>query len=1192
MYLSSLEVIGFKSFAQRVDLKFDSGVTAIVGPNGCGKTNIVDALRWVLGEQKYSTLRSDKMEDVIFNGTRNRRALGMAEVSLIIENTKGILPTEYLQVTITRRVYRSGESEYLLNKVQCRLKDILDLFMDTGMGPDAYSVIELKMVETILSETADERRKLFEEAAGVTKYKHRRKAAYRKLDEVRVDLSRVNDIVKEVQKTVNQLERQAKKAEQFNEVADRLKAGEIELLERQYSNLHKKLEYYTSQYAEAKARRTQLQQTLNGEETHADELRAGMLEIEQRLTEMNRMVNQQRDQLHKLEESLSIAKERRNFLSSNIERNEKEKLDLRSQRDKLEQEQFGLQAKNGQLSKEFEEAKITHTQALSERDSASKEFEAKKTEVQSLNELLLQLAHEIVEKRGEHERLRTKIDNSKGRIDRSQEEIELFEQGVIQREEFVTKLTMQDRELRRNYIQAEQQLLENERAQVVLKRELETLQMKLMELQNEIDKRTEKIAFMQGLFETSESELEGATYLLQQEEWKKRNLVSVTDVFETDDRYQLALETALGELTNVLIVEHERDALEAMDTLVRQKRGKATFVCMERVPTLNRISREDEHSSLFYLKDVVRCEEQYRPLVELLLDGVALVDSVEAANEVFSHHIGYRCVTPSGQLLSSAGIAFGGSQKPEQQSFFGKRTKISEIENEILLYQKELETASEEFRTKQEQFNNTDTKELAAQVKNIEREMTQVEMQIAQVEFEKKHAQEGINRHHQEQESLLNEISAWQEQVTHASSELQILDRKKSETEATAAKAQNELEVAEKQFKEKAGRASQLGIKVVTMQGELTNIGKEIERVTKSLAENHTTFVRREEEIVRAKTEINQITGTIETQTLEIGKMQSEFEANELERNEIEIVHTGKREELHRIELKLKDERRLHEDAVSSSHEYDMKQTEVRGKIEHLKRKADEEFEMQLELKDFPDMTEIEIALLEDEVKMLKERKKTLGAINFEAFAEFNSESERLTFLTQQRDDLIEAEQTLLKTIDEINTTAQNKFIETFTKIRENFITIFKELFDPGDECDLRLQEDVDPLEANIEIIAKPRGKRPTSIDLLSGGEKTLTAISLLFAIYLVKPSPFCILDEVDAPLDDSNIDRYTRMIKKFSNNTQFIVVTHNKRTMEAAQALYGVTMEEEGVSKLVTVRFNEQAKVRSATVASGVAFG
>ncbi|MBI3193391.1 MAG: AAA family ATPase, partial [Ignavibacteriae bacterium] len=351
MYLSSLEVIGFKSFAQRVDLKFDSGVTAIVGPNGCGKTNIVDALRWVLGEQKYSTLRSDKMEDVIFNGTRNRRALGMAEVSLIIENNKGILPTEYLQVTITRRVYRSGESEYLLNKVQCRLKDILDLFMDTGMGPDAYSVIELKMVETILSETADERRRLFEEAAGVTKYKHRRKAAYRKLDEVRVDLSRVNDIVKEVQKTVNQLERQAKKAEQFNDVADRLQKIELELLERQYSNLHQKLEYYTNQFAEAKARRTQLQQTLNGEETHADELRSGMMEIEQRLTEMNRTVNQQRDQLHKVEESLSIAKERRNSLSSNIERNEKEKLELRSQRDKLEQEQFGLQAKNEQLSK-------------------------------------------------------------------------------------------------------------------------------------------------------------------------------------------------------------------------------------------------------------------------------------------------------------------------------------------------------------------------------------------------------------------------------------------------------------------------------------------------------------------------------------------------------------------------------------------------------------------------------------------------------------------------------------------------------------------------------------------------------------------------------------------------------------------------------------------------------------------------
>ncbi|TAK56293.1 MAG: chromosome segregation protein SMC [Bacteroidetes bacterium] len=1188
MYLSNLEVIGFKSFAQRIDVKFDSGVTAIVGPNGCGKTNIVDAIRWVLGEQKYSTLRSDKMEDVIFNGTKNRRALGLAEVSLMIENTKGILPTEYSQVTVTRRVYRSGESEYLLNKVQCRLKDILDLFMDTGMGPDAYSVIELKMIETILSETADERRRLFEEAAGVTKYKHRRKAAYRKLDEVRVDLSRVNDIVKEVQKTVNQLERQARKAEQYNEVATRLQTIEIELLERQYSSLYKKLEYYERQYEEAKQRRKQVQDIVSVQEKRVDELRISLTEIEQRMSDVQHTVLQQREHLHKQEESLLVAKERRNALASNIERYEKEKLDLRAQRETLEQEQTVLRRRNEQLSSEHERAKVAHAEAQQAKQQSAERYQAKKEEVQSLNDKQLMLAREVVEKRGEHERLRTKIDNSKGRIDRSQEEIELFQKGVEQRQEFIGDLTRQDRELRRQYIESEKQFFEQEKLQKEMKLEIDAMVKHSLELQNEIDKRTEKIAFLNGFFETGESVVDGSAYLLRNEEWKKKNFLSVSDILETSDRYQSALEAALGEFSRLIVVEHERDALEAIKELRMHKHGKAALVCLERVPIMYHI-REENEGSFLYLKGVVRCEEKYRALVDFLLDDIVLVESVEQAQDIFSSYVGLSCVTPEGQLIHSSGFIRGGSSTTEAPALFGKKTKVAEVEAEIALLQTELETLTARIQSAGTSFEALSLEELAAAVKSIEREMTQIEMQIAQVEFEKKHAQEGITRHQQEQEALWSEIQAWQNQDTLAVEQLSALEQQKTEVEATVAEAQHDLEILEQQFKETSGRANQLGMALVTLQSELSNVEKDSERVVKLLEDTMTTYARREDEITRARDEINRLTTQIETQTLEIGKMQNELEAQEREREEIESIHSEKRNEVHRIELKLKDERRLQEDAVSSAHEFEMKRTEVRSQIDHLRRRAKEEFEMQLEVKEFPDESAVDIALMEEEVKTLKDRKKTLGAINFEAFDEYQSESERLTFLTQQRDDLLEAEQTLLRTIDEINTTAQNKFIETFTKIRENFITIFKELFDPGDECDLRLEADVDPLEANIEIIAKPRGKRPTSIDLLSGGEKTLTAISLLFAIYLVKPSPFCILDEVDAPLDDSNIDRYTRMIKKFSNNTQFIVVTHNKRTMEAAQALYGVTMEEEGVSKLVTVRFNEQARVRSATVTSGV---
>jgi len=463
--------------------------------------------------------------------------------------------------------------------------------------------------------------------------------------------------------------------------------------------------------------------------------------------------------------------------------------------------------------------------------------------------------------------------------------------------------------------------------------------------------------------------------------------------------------------------------------------------------------------------------------------------------------------------------------------------------------------------------------------------MTSVEMRIAQLEFEKKRANDGIERNNSEIAALQVEINKIQALHEVEADRLATLEGQRSEQEALSNKAIRELESLEIQFAEKTKALNELEIKVVTLHGDAKNIERDIERADARMHDILVTLTRRDEEIARAQEEIVRLTSDLLMYNRELARLRSEYEAMEQQKLGIEQTHAAKRNELHQIELKIKDERRLHDEAVGATHDLEMKISELKSAIEHIQRRAKEEFDIELELKTYPENEAVDVDLLRDEVKTLKERIRLLGAINFAAFDEFTTESQRLNFMTQQRDDLVEAEQTLLKTIEEINATAQRKFSETFTKIRDNFIVIFKELFQEGDECDLRIEEGVDPLEANIEIIAKPRGKRPTSIDLLSGGEKTLTAIALLFAIYLVKPSPFCILDEVDAPLDDSNIDRYTRILKKFSGNTQFIVVTHNKRTMEAAHALYGVTMEEEGVSKIVTVRFNEEARVRSATV-------
>ncbi len=1187
MYLSNLEIIGFKSFAQRVNLKYDAGVTAIVGPNGCGKTNIVDAIRWALGEQRYSTLRSDTMEDVIFNGTKNRKPLGLAEVSLTIQNTKGILPTEYSEVTITRRVFRSGESEYLLNKVPCRLKDILDLFMDTGMGADAYSVIELKMVETILSDKTDERRRLFEEAAGVTKYKFRRKAAIRKLDSVQQDLVRVNDIVKEVQKTVNSLERQAKKAEQYNDVSQRLKTLQVDLLEREFAYIHTRLEPLEQKYGLAASDKTKIDETLQLEEDQLDRLRSALNETERQLAEANAILEKERDTLHFHENQILIAKERRASLQNNLERYEQEKTALFAQKDKLEQECATLRSRAEQLGREVQESQALYEQSKQHYLAAAKQVETTRARVQSLNDAVLGLAHATVEKRGEQERLKARIDNLKGRIERSAEEIQLYESDIQKNEELIAQLTNEDHELRRRFVESEMQMFEQENSKKQLREEIDRLQKKMLETKNEIQRRKEKADFLRGLIVSNEGFSEAAKYLLSSENWKKKKLAAVADVVKVPEPYRVAVEAALGETASFLIAPREEDATAAIEELRKQDKGKATFICLQRIPKVRRSSKKIR--GLTWATGVVEAPAPYRNLVDFLLKDIVLVKTFQEAESVLRSMTQVCCVTENGQMVTSAGLVRGGGQRPDEVGWIGKEEQIATLVQEIDQLNNELNALHAQATAAVQAHDARDMQPYISAVKAIEKETAAIEMRIAQVVFEKKRAQDGIDRNQQEQGLLEQEIDALQHGHATLVVELRELERRKSDSDAESAVASHELEVAELHLTEETKVVNELEIKVVRLQSDARNTGRDIERAVATQSDIQTTLARRDEEITWARDEISRLSADVETHTKELGDLENEFVAQEQRKQEIENGYTTDRNELHRIELKIKDERRMHDSSLSAVHDLEMKISELKSNMEHLKQRAQEEFKIDLQLKTYAEDEWVDFAQLRDEVKSLEERIRTLGAINFAAFDEFKTESERYTFLTQQRDDLIEAEKTLLDTIEEINNTAQRKFLETFSKIRENFIKTFKELFQEGDECDLKLEEGVDPLEANIEIIAKPRGKRPTSIDLLSGGEKTLTAIALLFAIYLVKPSPFCILDEVDAPLDDSNIDRFTRILKKFSNNTQFIVVTHNKRTMESAQALYGVTMEEEGVSKIVTVRFNEESRVQSAIVTTGL---
>lgn len=665
----------------------------------------------------------------------------------------------------------------------------------------------------------------------------------------------------------------------------------------------------------------------------------------------------------------------------------------------------------------------------------------------------------------------------------------------------------------------------------------------------------------------------------------KKKLTTIADIIHTDDKYRVAIETALADAVNVLVVDKIEDGYAAITELKQHDKGKTSFISLQWVPKILRKRTRQKNMHLVWAVDVVQCDSVYRQLLDFLLEDVVVVDTLDITEEIFHRLTDIRCVTIDGQMVSSSGIIRGGSQRLDQGGLISKKSQISELENEITDLRHQINELTAEQGNIQKDHDPINIENERTAVKVIEKEMTEIEMRIAQLEFEKKRASEGIQRNKHEIDSLQTEIAGLQEHYLHVGKELTILEAKKIAQESHAETTLKELENLEAFWNEKTKEVNELEIKAVTLQNEVRNIDRDIERAEARASDINITLVRREDEISRAQEEIIHLMQDVNLLGTQLSSLKNEYEITEHQKKDIEQTYAARRNDLHQIELQIKDERRLHDDSVSASHELEMKISEIKSNIEHIRLRALEEFEIELQYKTYPDDEWVDFAHLREEVKNLKERIRILGAINFAAFDEFNSESERLNFLTQQRDDLIEAEKTLMNTIEEINNTAQRKFLETFGKIRANFITTFKELFQEGDECDLKLEEGVDPLEANIEIIAKPRGKRPTSIDLLSGGEKTLTAIALLFAIYLVKPSPFCILDEVDAPLDDSNIDRFARILKKFSSNTQFIVVTHNKRTMESAQALYGVTMEEEGVSKIVTVRFNEEARVRSATV-------
>jgi len=1185
MFLSKLQILGFKSFPQKTELHFDRGITAIVGPNGCGKTNLLDAIRWVLGEQRTTLLRSSKMEEVIFNGTKDLKPLGMSEVTLIIENSKGILPIDYNQVTVTRRLFRSGESEYLLNKTPCRLKDITELFLDTGVGIHAYSVIQPEMVEAILSDRAEERRFLFEEAAGITKYKLRKKEAERKLEHTENDLLRLNDILSEVEKQVNSLRRQKGKAERFKRITEVIKELEVKLSQHEFRILKDK----ENDLDEKLKNSTDYTQAVNTElekgEAEIEDLKLKLLEKEKELALLQKGITELSERGFQIERELSINRERRSNLEKLIIKDQEEMENLKAR----------LSTVISQKEEKKEELRQLTGEIKSKKDACEKEEEMLLTnddKLQQMKDELVQLSSEWQKLndnlnilKSDSENTKTQIEELKQRQNLSLEETRSIQLKIDELSERLKTLTLTG--------EAKKELLERKIGETkLLKEKIEQNQSDLTSLVTEegkirstLEGEKAKLEMLRRISEHYEGYGQGEKSVLLAKGKLSGIIDTVANLITTKEEYLKAIESALGPSLQFMVCQNVDSALQGIEFLKKENGGRVTFLALDKIDALkvdsSRIDLRNHPEAIGWASDLIECEPRFKKMVDLLLSNVILVKTMDEALKLSEQtQSGFHLATLDGEIITTEGTFSGGS--PKEISLLGRELEIHTLEEKVSKLNQNLQQVEIEKENKEsgeEEFQKL-LSGISIETEEFNKHIQQSEIELKTQEFEKNSLEKRkleLETYTQELAQKINELS--QKAETQDQSIVELEDKKDKLTFLLEEKKRLQEET-EAFHDDTFKKANQLKIELVSLQGKEEQIKNDQTRLSELISEIENTLVMKGKESEDSVAEIEKIERISLEKEKELKETFQIIEEKKARLNSITEEQIRWQESLSLKEKDIKASRSAKEKVLDELHQQEMERVELSSQVRNIKDKIREEYQIDLEQAETLTSSDVEnIEKTKGRLSTLKDRLKSTGPVNLLALEEFQSAKQRLDFLQSQVKDLTEAKQTLTSTIVKINQTARELFTQTLEKIRINFQSVFQELFEGG-ETELKLLEAEDPLESPIQISARPFGKKLLNISQLSAGEKALTAIALLFSIYLIKPSPFCILDEVDAPLDDANINRFLKLIRHFSSNTQFILITHNKLTMESADVLYGVTMEQPGVSKIVSVRFEKHEVV------------
>jgi chromosome segregation protein len=1173
MKLTQLEVKGFKSFAEHTIINFNERITGIVGPNGCGKSNVVDAIRWVLGEQKPSMLRIEKMENLIFNGTKNRKASGLAEVSLTFENTNNVLPTEYKTVTITRKLFRDGESEYRLNDVSCRLKDISNLFMDTGISADSYAIIELGRVDEILNDRENSRRRLFEQASGISKYKSRKKETLLKLKGTEGDLDRVKDLLFEIEGNLKTLESQAKRTQKYYALKQQYKELSIELAKLNLQSHKNKYNNLKVSLTKEEDNKIEIEKNVAKAEADLEKEKLVNLDFEKALSEIQKNLNMLLSGVSAKENDRNLLQQQLQF---EIQRNDSTSKSIKEAHDKIE----NLKSETASLYEKSQEEEATLLIIQEATDELKGLYEAAKSQQDLLKSTLDNQQRDYAEKERQIVDFEKKTAVNKANKENLQKQLEQNKQESLFKNDELRDLQTQFENIdgKKNALDEKiEQLIEDDKKtqdQITnTEAELAKLQQDLIKENRTIDSKQNEYNLTKSLVENLEGFPEAVKFLKKNAKWTK-DAPLLSDIIYCSEEYRICIENYLEPYLNYYVVESFDDAFMAVNLLNDSAKGRANFFVLDAFKNYKKIPTTNIEGAIPANK-IVELDEKYSSLASHLLHNVYLVDETGNLDIKSSIEKDIVLLAKSGKYVKGNYNVSGGSVGLFEGKKIGRAKNLEKLEKEIAKHtqtSKELSIQLDKFQDQiaklKSSFKKSDIDMTRAELNQINNQYTALKTRI---------------------ESLNSFILSADSKLKELSDKITAIDNEDNDIQAQLVvlkDTQNELkEILEKQdsdFVELNTKTSELSVNFNQKNIAFHQQSNRVNTLSQDYKYKSNQLNDLLEQLDKNKNIVSESSTNINDTRSKLKAMEDEllagYEDRELIKAKLESAEQNyykSKSKINELDNTVREVNKNKNLCEQSLLQFKDKMNDMRIDLSSIKERLSIEFNVDInEVLNQEPNPELQIDELTEKVTDLKSKIDKFGEINPMALEAYDEMKIRYDFIIAQKTDLENSKQTLMDTINEIESTAKTKFMDSFNSVRENFIRVFKTLFNEDDTADLILLNPEDPLESKIDIIAKPKGKRPQIIDQLSGGEKTLTATALLFSLYLLKPAPFCIFDEVDAPLDDANISKFNNIIRDFSNESQFIIVTHNKSTMSHVDVMYGVVMAELGVSQVAPVDF------------------